>query len=300
MTALADQLLNELLKLEPVEEHLFRGCQVWKTNGNLSVYGGQVVGQALQAAYATVDEPQFCHSLHAYFLKRGNPNLPIDYSVKTIREGRSLVTRSVEAMQDPEQPIFTMLCSFALEEPDTVVVNASMPADVKQPEECLDIKVFLQKLIDSDELPEDKHKTATNTLLFVSHFPVELRPLDPEVFYKLKRSDEAVVRMWVRLREPSSNVHTNRLMHAALAYMSDYGTFRAAAVTRPDIELGMVTSLDHAVWFHKPIHAQDWLLYEAKCNFAGSGRCINRGMMWRQNGDLVATIMQEGLIRAKI
>lgn len=279
---LAD-LLN-LLELEQLEVNLFRGES--RDIGSPQVFGGQVLGQALVAASRTIDGRP-CHSLHAYFLRRGDFNAPIVYQVDRSRDGHSFATRRVLAIQHGEQ-IFHMSCSFQLDEEG--LDHASDMPDVPPPEDLNDYESYRMELL--AQMPEKVSR------LFEHRRPFEFRPVRmPNYLNPERRSPKQHV--WFRTvdRVPSDD---SRLHRCLLAYVSDY--FLLETSTQPHgrsfLTLQMA-SIDHAMWFHRSFRADEWLLYALDSPSAAGARGFSRGSIYTRDGRLVASTAQEGLIRVR-
>jgi len=276
--------LIELLDLERLEKDLFRG--VSRDIGSPQVFGGQVLGQALVAASRTV-EGRLVHSLHAYFLRRGDVNAPIVYQVERSRDGGSFTSRRVVAIQHG-QPILTMSSSFQAPE-EGVEHQAPMP-DVPPPED----------LSDSTELPADVLERVPEKMrrfFFAEDRPFEFRHVRP-VDYRRPEKREPVKQVWFRAvdRVPDDQA----LQRSLLAYVSDHQLLDAANLPhgQPWFELQMA-SIDHALWIHRELRVDDWLLYAIDSPSRSSSRGFSRGSIFSRDGTLVASVAQEGLIRER-
>lgn len=272
-------------ELERLEVNLFRGES--RDIGSPQVYGGQVLGQALMAAYQTIDDLEV-HSLHAYFLRRGDFNRPIVYQVDRSRDGHSFSSRRVIAVQNGEQ-IFTCAASFQRREPG-LDHQSTMPA-VAAPETLPDW---------SRPTPEVAAKLPDMLRRFlIRERPVEMRPVEPIDFLS-RTASPACERVWFRIAEPL--LGDDRLHRCLLAYMSDFNLLTAA--TRPHhgkFAIGemVMASIDHALWFHRPFRADEWLLYDVESPSASGGRGFARGSIYSRDGRLVASVAQEGLMRVR-
>jgi acyl-CoA thioesterase-2 len=280
--------VGDLLKqfeLERLEVNLFRGES--RDIGSPQVYGGQVLGQALMAAYQTIDDLEV-HSLHAYFLRRGDFNRPIVYQVDRSRDGHSFSSRRVIAVQNGEQ-IFTCAASFQRREPG-LDHQSTMP-EVPAPETLPDW---------SRPTPEVAEKLPEMLRRFLKRErPVEMRPVEPIDFLS-RTARPACERVWFRIAEPLPA--DERLHRCLLAYMSDFNLLTAA--TRPHhgkFALGemVMASIDHALWFHRSFRADEWLLYDVDSPSASGGRGFARGSIYSRDGRLVASVAQEGLMRVR-
>jgi acyl-CoA thioesterase-2 len=278
--------LEELMTLERLELNLFRGPS--RNLGGRSMYGGQIIGQAMVAASHTVDgrEP---HSLHAYFLLPGNMTLPVVYEVDRLRDGASFSSRRVQAIQQG-RPILSMMASFHKEEPG-FEHQAAMP-EVPPPESLRPWHELVAEWIDQAPDINPEARAALTADFFIDFRPVDpVNPLQPR-----KRGTRG--EMWFRARGRLSD--DPWLHRCVLAYASDWGLLGAAL--RPYGKRWfertmMVASIDHALWFHRPARADEWLLYVTDSHAAQSARGLSRGMIFDQSGRLIASAAQEGLMR---
>lgn len=284
MSAVADLLA--ILDLEQLEVNLFRGRSPqsrWQR-----VFGGQVIGQALVAASRTVEPERRPHSLHAYFLLGGDPKVPIIYEVDRIRDGKSFTTRRVVAIQHG-QPIFSMSASFHVEEAGFSHQSA-MP-DVPPPE----------KLPSGPELPAAALATMPEVVrrFFEQERPVELRPVEIER-YLGKSTKDPRFHIWIRTTGPlpdDPSIH-----QCVLAYASDMMLLDTSLIPHGRTVFDrriMAASLDHALWFHRPFRADEWLLYAQDTPSASGARGFSRGLIFKRDGTLVASVAQEGLVRER-
>ena len=282
-----DQRLEDVLsvlELETLEVNLFRGES--RDIGSPQVFGGQVLGQALVAAYRTVDGRQ-CHSLHAYFLRRGDFNAPIIYQVDRSRDGHGFSSRRVVAIQHGEQ-IFHMSCSFQVPEPG-MEHSAPMP-EVPPPEALGTFDSYADEIL--MDLPEKVRP------FFEHRRPFELRPVQRRDYVN-PQPEPPARQVWLRAvdRVPSDE---DRLHRCLLAYVSDYNLLETATLphARSFLHLQMA-SIDHAMWFHRPFRADEWLLYAVDSPSASGARGFARGSIYTRDGRLVASTAQEGLIRPR-
>jgi len=284
MSAAVDTLM-ESLDLEKLEENLFRG--VSPQVGWQRVFGGQVIGQALVAAVRTVED-RATHSLHGYFIRPGDPKVPIIYEVERYRDGRSFTTRRVVAIQHG-RPIFTMAASFHTEEQsfDHQVEMPDVPAPEDLPSESEILATF------PDTIP------ANIRSYFERERPIELRPAARRDYARHTKA-EPIQNVWIKASAKLSD--TTSLHQCVLAYASDITLLDTALVAHgrsvfdPDV---MLASLDHALWFHRPFRADDWLLYAQDSPSLSGARGFTRGNVFTRDGTLVASAVQEGLIRIK-
>jgi acyl-CoA thioesterase-2 len=279
-----DVKLVELLTLEKLEEGLFRG-QSWDL-GFRALFGGQVLGQALAAAQLTLPEGRITHSFHSYFLLPGDANKPVVFDVENVRDGRSFSTRRVKAIQNGRN-IFYMTASFQTPEEGLEHQYADMP-NVPGPEEIeSDIKLFANTQNKSEPMCDSSGY----------HKPIDMRTFD---FFEpgeaIKREPKRFI--WMKAQEVlSGNINLNQVM---LAYASDYHFLTTALhphnVSMKDANLRIAT-IDHSMWFHHPFDFDDWLLYCTESPFSGGARGLVRGQFFNRDGKLVASTMQEGLMR---
>jgi acyl-CoA thioesterase II len=287
MTSAVQDLLT-VLDLEPIEVNLFRGRS--PQVGWQRIFGGQVIGQALVAACRTVhgiaDRPP--HSLHAYFLLAGDPKVPIIYEVDRIRDGRSFTTRRVLAIQHG-RAIFAMSVSFHRTE-SGLNHQAEMPK-VPGPELLPSDVEIRQRVLPMMPVPIRRY--------FERERPIELRPVEFER-YLGKKFPEGRFNVWIRTT--GSLPDAAAIHQCVLAYASDLMLLDSALIPhgRTVFEKTiMAASLDHALWFHRPFKADEWLLYAQDSPNAGSARGFARGLIFTQDGALVASVAQEGLLRER-
>jgi acyl-CoA thioesterase-2 len=275
--------LVETLALERIEVNLFRGLA--PRDDGPRIFGGLVIAQALLAAYATV-ENSLCHSIHCYFLRPGDPTIPILYEVDRARDGRSFTSRRVTAIQHGEQ-IFNLAGSFQHPE-EGFEHQDPMPA-VPAPQELADESELRRKLI--ARLPPLVRQMAERPR------PIEMRPVDPSNFMASK-SAPPFQNVWMRAAEPIGEDPV--FNQAVLAYASDM-SFLSTSMRPHGMSWqtrGLQTaSIDHAIWFHRPSQFNDWHLYAQKSPSASGSRGFNLGEIYSQDGRLVASAAQEGLMR---
>jgi acyl-CoA thioesterase-2 len=281
----APKFLREVLELEQLDTNLFRS-RTNQINVNRSLFGGQILGQGLKAATETVAADRVCHSLHGYFLLAGASDIPVIYDVELTRDGGSFSTRRVVAKQR-SRPIFHMELSFHRHEQG--LEHAVAPhGDVPDPDQLPSLRELAEKY--GDRLPKGATALASHQAI------IELKPVNPEIFM-LRKPPLARAQYWIRSASPLPDDPLTHL--AALAYLSDYFLVsttlmnHAAALTQ-DV---MMASLDHAMWFHRPPRADEWLLVEAISPFAGGARGLTRAEIYNRDRQLIASVAQEGLIR---
>lgn len=285
MTSAIETLLS-ILDLEQLEHNLYRGRS--PQVGWQRVFGGQVIGQALVAAGRTV-EGRGVHSLHAYFMRPGDPAVPIIYEVDRLRDGGSFTTRRVTAIQHG-QPIFAMSCSFQVLEDGLVHQHIDMPA-VPPPEDLPGEEEIARDYI--ARAPEGVRKYWSRPR------PLEIRPVDIGLYLRRDRIEPAQY-IWVRAVE---KLPDDPAIHSCvLAYASDLTLLDSSLVAhgRSVFDRDMqAASLDHAMWFHRPFRADEWLLYAEDSPSASGARGFTRGSLFSRDGRLVASVAQEGLIRVR-
>ena len=282
MSKVLDDLL-EYLALEKIEEGLFRGQS--QVLGFGHVFGGQVIGQALSAAKETVDN-RFVHSFHSYFLRPGDDKKPIVYDVECIRDGGSFSTRRVEAIQYGK-PIFYMTASFQSEE--VGYEHQSPMPNVVGPEGLPSEYDFFQQNL--DKIPTHLHDIVT------CEKPIEIRHVQVNNPFNPKKMD---TRRQVWIRSNGKLPDDPRIHRYLLSYASDFNFLPTALFPhgRSFLQKDMqVATIDHSMWFHRPFRMDDWILYDMDSTSASGGRGLVKGQFFNQQGELVASAMQEGVIR---
>jgi len=281
MRAVSEALesLIELLDLEPIEVNIFRGSNPHEERQR--IFGGQVAAQSLMAAGRTVEVGR-PHSLHAYFLRPGDPNVPVLYEVDRIRDGRSFTTRRVVAIQHG-RAIFNMSASFHVDEPG------------------LDFEIAMPEVPDPESLPTLRERLEPYRDQFDGWFdrphPIDQRHIGPLPW--MHRADaKPIQRLWLRA---DGVLPDDPLLHTCVvAYASDMSLFDTMLAPH---EVGwddpefMGASLDHCMWFHRPLRADDWLLYDMDSPTSHGARGLARGTMFSRDGELVVSMAQEGLMR---
>ena len=274
--------LVELLDLEKIEENIFRGRQ--PDEDRQRVFGGQVAGQALVAATRTVEAGRHVHSLHAYFLRPGDPSIPILYDVDRIRDGRSFTTRRVVAIQHG-RAIFNLAASFHV------------------PEEGLDHEVAMPDAPAPDTVPTFKERYAEHADRMGPWYhrprPIDSRYVDaPMPDEPAPATPRTSQRVWLRA---DGELPDDPTLHACiLTYASDMTLLDTTLLPhhlRWSENAIQMASLDHAMWFHRPFRADDWLLYVQDTPSTSSSRGLARGLIFTRDGHLAVSVVQEGLIR---
>ena len=286
MSRVLDELL-ELLKLEPLGVNRFRGhCQ---DLGFRNLFGGQVLGQSLSAAFQTLPDGEWAaHSLHAYFLRPGNVTDSVEFEVNIVRDGRSFSTREVQASQNGKA-ILTMLCSF------------------QHPEEGFTHQAVMPSVHGPDGIPSQlelarqfkEHLSDRVREVYTADKPIEQRVVDPVDFFKPQKK-EPLKHVWMKANGQMSDDLSE---HArVLCYASDFNLLGTAlqphGVSMAQRNLA-IASIDHSVWFHRPFRMDEWLLYAIDSPSASGARGFCRGQIFNQAGELVASVAQEGLMRQR-
>ena len=280
----SEELIN-LLTLKRKGENHFEG-QNYKTAWD-RVFGGQVLGQSLHAAYQTVPKDRIAHSMHGYFILGGDINIPIDYHVDTIRDGRSFTTRRVVAFQNGKA-IFNMAASFHIKEKgESHQIN--MP-NVLTPD------LLLTDIQQAERL---QHKDPERFLRIMKAHPqiFEFKPVDKAIYLQTQNS-APFAHIWFRIKE-KIQVDLS-FQHQILAFASDYSLLLTATLPhRENLNNSKMyyASLDHALWFHREYKIDDWLLYVIESPSASNARGFSRGSIFNKKGNMVASVTQEGLMR---
>lgn len=279
--------LLDLLDLEQIEEDIFRG----ESRSALvpRVFGGQVAAQALVAAGRTVPADRPAHSLHAYFLRAGDPGAPIVYTVDRIRDGRSFTTRRVVAVQHG-QPIFHLSASFQTHE-EGLEHQTGMPS-APDPETLPTAAEMLPRHLPSHVAER----------LIEARAAVDLRYVDAPPWATVGQPREPRSQVWFRTNGKLDSGVDASLLHVCLAtYVSDMTLLDSVLLAhgRGGWAVGDVVgaSLDHAMWFHRPFRADEWLLYDQESPSASGGRGLGQARIWTQDGQLAVTVIQEGVVR---
>jgi acyl-CoA thioesterase II len=276
--------LVALLDLERIEDDIFRGIS--PPESPVRIFGGQVAGQALVAAGRTVPPERGVHSLHAYFIRPGDPQVPIVYDVDRIRDGRSFTTRRVVAIQHGKA-IFSLSASFQLTEQG--LDHADVMPEVAPPEQLDDLETWARRAGD------------TQAAITRMPLPFDLRHVTPPVW--AGAGDQARTgehhRLWLRA---DGVLPDDPLVHVCvLAYASDLTLLWSVAAGHGHT-LGhdiVAASLDHAMWFHRPFRADDWVLHDCVSPSATGGRGLATGRFFSRDGRLIASVVQEGLVRVR-
>lgn len=284
MSQVLENLLS-LLKLETIETGLYRGQS--QDLGFKAVFGGQVMGQALSAAKETISEERKVHSFHSYFLRPGDASRPIVYEVENIRDGKSFSTRRVSAIQFGK-PIFYMTASFQADE-SGLTHQDPMP-QVPQPEDLVsDLDFYRQH---AAQIPESVRSK------FICEKPIEMRPVD---FHNPFAPKISPAKRYVWFKANGAMPDDLRVHKYLLAYASDFNFLLTALQPHGKSFLAphmQVATIDHAMWFHQDFRFDEWLLYAVDSPSASGARGLVRGQFFNRAGVLVASTIQEGVIRS--
>ncbi|XP_065778155.1 acyl-coenzyme A thioesterase 8 isoform X1 [Muntiacus reevesi] len=317
-------LVTSVLNLEPLDEDLYRGRHYWVPSTQ-RLFGGQIVGQALVAAAKSVSEDVHVHSLHCYFVRKGeleekrvlscpvttepkrkkdsflardqpveNHRLLEAQQVEQTRTGASFSVRFVKAVQHG-RPIFICQASFQKAQPSPMQHQFSMPA-VPPPEELLSHEALIDQYLRDPQLQE-KYRVGLNQIA-AQEVPIEIRVVNPPTPGQLKEMEPRQM-FWVRAQGYIGE--GDMKMHCCVAaYISDYAFLGTAVLPHHwQYEVDFMVSLDHSMWFHAPFRADHWMLYECESPWAGGSRGLVHGRLWRQDGVLAVSCAQEGVIRVK-
>ena len=278
--------LIKLLTLKEIENNVFSGKSV--TIGSPNVFGGQVLAQAVNAAYRTIKEDRFINSLHAYFLEAGDLTIPIKYHVAEMRDGGSFSTRRVTAKQN-DKTIFILAASFHKVE-EGFEHQLAMKTNIKQPEELLSWEDMVTQF--GDFLPK-----SLKSFLSIER-PIDFKPV--HVPNPLERENlPAKEEIWFKLKGDIPKMDLP-LKHQVLTYISDYNVLNAAFnPNAKEYNFGntQTASLDHSMWFFRDFDFDDWMLFSAESPNAFGARGLSKGNIYTRDGKLVASFAQEGLLR---
>ena len=285
-----------------MDVNLFRGYSPLHPRWG-RVYGGQTVSQAMIASSRTITPPFTIHSLHSYFLRPGDDNLPVLYTVEGVRDGRAFCQRRVTAAQRG-RPIFVALISFHRPEPPPHLQHADPMPDVPPPDTLPSLVQTMREWATDARLSADVRAGILRSSSFP--FPIDLRRVDNHrLSARLARAKQATQRCWMRV---TGALNDHLVVHqCALAYMSDWSLLETALLPHGEMSYRNtpqrsihMASLDHSMYFHAPVRADEWLLYEMHSSWAGGGRGLVRGQFFDVQGRLLVSVVQEGLIRLKI
>ncbi|XP_015243552.1 acyl-coenzyme A thioesterase 8 [Cyprinodon tularosa] len=285
-------LVTSVLNLEQLDIDLYRGTHHWVPRTQ-RLFGGQIIGQALVAAAKSVGDNLYAHSLHCYFVRAGDPKVPVLYQVDRTRDGRSFTVRSVKAIQHG-QPILICQASFQVLQPSPLQHQFPMPV-VPQPEDLLTVEELIQRYLSKPDLTESA-KQGLNKLL-ATEVPIEMKPVSPAHFYRFAPGEPRRL-FWARARgyigEGDMKLHC-----CVAAYVSDFALLGTVLLPYSKYKARFTASLDHAMWFHSTFRSDEWMLYECDSPWAGSSRGLAQCRLWRRDGVLAASCSQEGVLRVK-
>ncbi|XP_034440303.1 acyl-coenzyme A thioesterase 8 [Hippoglossus hippoglossus] len=285
-------LVTSVLNLEKLDVDLYRGTHHWIPRSK-RLFGGQIIGQALVAAAKSVDDNLHAHSLHCYFVRAGDPKVPVLYQVDRTRDGRSFTVRSVRAIQHG-QPILVCQASFHKLQPSPVQHQFTMPV-VPPPEDLLTVEELIHLHLNKPDLSE-KLRQGLNKLL-ANEIPIEIKPVQPLPSYRPAACEPKKL-FWVRAQGYIGE--GNMKLHCCVAaYVSDFAFLGTALLPYPSYRAQFVASLDHAMWFHTTFRSDEWMLYECDSPWAGGSRGLVQGRLWRRDGVLAVSCSQEGVLRVK-
>ncbi|KAM0745821.1 Thioesterase/thiol ester dehydrase-isomerase [Meredithblackwellia eburnea MCA 4105] len=317
MSQITAELIEDAIQVEEIDRDLFRSKSLWKPGGGRGVFGGQTIAQAAWAATLAIrrDEPgtkKGLHSLHSYFLSFGNADIPVLYSVSRLRDGRSYSTRSVLATQQGV-PIFTLSCSFCLPEPSQPIRAFPVPrfslspdGKVPEPETCLPTEDRLQKVLSGDLHPKLREYVERSESER-RQSSIEVRNADNSEYGDIvssKKEPNPDQMIWFRSRAPVRK--DPAFQKCVLAYASDLSFIGTAARasglgSRTTPKLGMLASLDHAMYFYDDtVDASEFLLYWMECPITSNGRGTVYGRIYKRDGTLAVLVTQEGVVRAQL
>ncbi len=277
--------LQSLFELEQLEQNLYRG-KSWDL-GFRALYGGQVLGQSIVAAYNSIEDDRTIHSFHSYFLLPGDATIPVVYDVENVRDGRSFSARRVKAIQHGKT-IFYMTASFQKPEQGLSHQFSDMPVMPDPDTVDKDIRFY-------DDNIDKLSSRMRDALPF--HRPVDIRTINNSHSFNAVKRDP-IRQLWLKGRDAVDKSPV--INQASLAYASDYH-FLSTAIQAHGLALQdrslLLATIDHAMWFHQDFSFDDWLVYEMESPFSGNGRAMVRGKIYNKEGVLVASSVQEGLLR---
>lgn len=288
--------LLEVLDLDRVDQGVYVGRP--SVDGRNRVFGGHTIAQALAAACFSVGDMP-CHSMHAYFVRPGLPGRPTQYEVSAIRDGNSFATRQVVAVQRDEV-VLALSASFHQSTPDRAfsygAAAPEAPAPESFPPEAERTERLLQ-IVPPDLRELVRRRMPIETIRVDDFAPLPVPAGEEETFLRTRPS-----RIWMRARTDVALPDDANFHRCAFAYASDAGPLepcmRAVGATFGDASL-QVASLDHSLWFHRPLRFDDWLLFSLECRAVAEGRALSRGSVFDRDGVLVASIAQEGVVRQR-
>lgn len=287
-------VMKNPVDLEKIDVDIYRSTSLWMPLFSKAVFGGQVCGQALAASSKCINGDKVLHSMHSYFMKAGNPQIPILYHVKKLNITNNFEVHNISANQSGET-IFTCQASYQRPEKSILCHERKMP-EAPDPETISTRVENLQRLIDDDRIPEQYKIMIQNSLKFP--FPIDVREINPPNLLDKPKSRKPRKLVWMKalieIDEHDTNLH-----NCLAAYASDWGLGNTSLLPHaiPFNQVKLLTSLDHSMWFHSPFRADQWLLFDMKSVTMSGGRGMNIGYVYRQDGTLAITTAQETLIR---
>ncbi|KAI8091922.1 HotDog domain-containing protein [Thamnidium elegans] len=279
--------MADAVEVQEIDVNIYMSKELWLPAGARGAFGGQIVAQALRAAFYTVSDEMDIHSLHSYFILPGNVEVPVIYQVERLRDGRSFATRVVTASQRGKA-IFVCSFSFTKFDSSTQLSHQTDMPEAPEPESLPSDVELTQKALEQDDLPP-KYREYLKLRI------EESSPVDYREITILKPT--FIARRWFRTR---GQLGPDKRLHACvIAYASDSGFVGTAAKANdvPARGIGMLASLDHSMWFHASAKADDWLLYDMHSPRSSGGRGVAFGRIYSRDGVLVATTAQEGILR---
>ncbi|RDD46901.1 Acyl-coenzyme A thioesterase 8 [Trichoplax sp. H2] len=297
MSSIKDKasILLGTLDLEEIDVDIFRGNTLWCPPISQRIYGGQVIGQALVAASKTVDEQFSPHSLHSYFLRAGDPSIPILYKVERIRNGHSYCCRNVYAIQQG-LTIYSSQISFCKFEETVIEHQANMP-NAPDPETLPTNEERLRRKL---ELETNDNNRLLIKKTLASPIPIDYRRCKQQridiIEYPSHQNDPPYQLLWFRgidkIGPELKNLHS-----PIIGYASDCKILYTATLPHANFQFTMASTLDHSMWFHLPVRADEWLLHEIQSPKLNNGRVLILGKVFTRDGQLAVSIAQEGLLR---
>jgi acyl-CoA thioesterase II len=300
----------EPIEVKMIDSNLFiaEESKLWRPVDARGVFGGQIVAQSLSCAQQTIhDERLTVHSLHSYFLMKGNDKRPIIYHVRILRDGKSFAQRLVTAQQDGSI-IFTLMASFQIPHVGPAITHQFPMPRVPPPEELPTMEEYFATLLNDVRCPEnwkpyilkrtkgkspiDQRPAIVSDMFAKFGPPSPNRPRYPEIALSPLQA------MWIRCKTRLGDAH--ELHTAVLAYVSDMGLISTAKHDTSSLDVGVIASLDHTMWFHEKFRADEWLLYFLQSPRAVDGRGLSHGYVYSRDGRLVVTTAQEGVLRLKL
>ncbi|KAI7862743.1 thioesterase-like superfamily-domain-containing protein [Spinellus fusiger] len=289
---------ERIIALKKLDTNLYMSEELWRPFAARGVYGGQIIAQALNAAYFTVGEEFNIHSLHCYFILACVSEVPVIYKVKIVRDGRSFATRSVVAKQFGKH-IFTVNLSFAKEEKGTKLEHQVTMHDVPAPENLISENVRVRELLNTEEMSIKLREFYESKLKDRS--PMDYRytsSFSSKEVAKGYGTPRDIQDLWFKLHNKTPE-NSFKIHACAIAYASDNSLLKTSLQNNGIISksVGMLASIDHTIWFHSPARADEWLLHSMRSPRANDGRGLTFGQVFSRDGRLVASTAQEGLIR---